>query len=1397
MKRILSVLLSVLIVLSTLFNVGFTVYADNIEFLYSDAQTYVADSISRGVIDKEGNADGASELKIALNHKYTYQLIAEELVEDELLMFNSGFWQNLKKVLSGDLLKLVNWEEELCVLLIIDYLNYYSQTEEFESNYIDNTVKFTEDIYDCVLDYVVKEYDNCMDNIKNNVKQVISKQSVGTAKELTEKWGVAKKLKKYKTMYGDIEKVSKTAEEYYKNLTKALSVQKADESRIEFLKQMKNAGADNKYFANAVDKVITMYESSYATLAFDEGSKTMINYGMKTLFKEAIKACPGASEILESMKIYTEGLNWLFNSDDISENNLKLTIIYTMGSYAGDALRNAKEVFTANPTQENAQAFLNAYDGYLKYHEYATNSTKGFVSSALFDGVVNHIINIFFDDNKLTHDKLMGYLDEDLYFSYRLEHLEQRHYDLYFAYLDYDCEIFVGEDDFIDEDESVSINYSLIPKSSLEYSIIDNYVYIDKYNGNLFAPMIPYEIDGFYVKGIKDNAFSENVNMRYLYIPGTVDTIGSKAFLNCFNLKEVYMPNGNTIISDDAFNAYVYNSIDGKEYILDKSLDIMLYSTTGSDVEKYCTDAGITLDSLDWDGEETKKPCMIDNTYYIGCVAEYMWLREQALSSLKGKNIVMSGVFNFNAKNINNEYKTKEEKLECDIHIVSAEFNNLNCYNNRNYGYQVNGLFPSASVKELRVVDVVINNPDVTQSTTLVDSCYDGALFGNLEIKSGGNVILDSIEISGGEVYADQGFTGGLVGNLVVNSNAQVSVSDIYTDYSLGGDVEYMETMSAGGLIGRFENYGNVRISTSNIMGDFKSYGGYNTVNQSHPGRVGGIISDVYNYGDLQIDEIDVNISAGTSGGSSSTTHYIGAILSYIGHNSGNIKIENIKSNINFSKGILNGFVGGGSFSNLSIDKSIFINSGSQYSINTRHLSSVNYNFTKSYYLSDNMYLYNPTSGSYYTSEQKVMVNNILSKGKTLDELINVDLYKTWDTDKVWLVDGKSLPSLKFSDNESTDYYISVESIKDGVSSYSTTLHDSGDNYTCKFNTYDGYSINKVLVDDIYLGSLSSYSFNNIHKNYEIKVYYEPFASATIDGVIWKYKLVDNQVCIYGCESKLSDITIPTSIDGYTVTGFLESTFSYKSGLVRVTIPDTITKIVDSSFSGCSDLTEISIGKNVNHIGERAFHSCYNLATVIYNNTIAKWQNIKVLDYNQSLSNATVVCTDGTIYPPKIESGNKVYFDNSLTKWDVVYCYMWEGENTFNNNTWPGVKMIYLENNIWYYTLTDNYKNIIFTNGKQQSKDLSYPGDNYIATPILNSSMFDVSWKKSEYNVFEIGDVNTDGQIDIKDVTCIQKHIVESDIIPKENFALCDIDKNNSIDIKDATKLQLIIAGAK
>ncbi len=234
-----------MIVISIFAGLNITVNAEetttqDATFPYSNASTYVADSIIRGVIDREGVAHGLSETSLALLHSYTYHNIAEELVDDELLIFDSLFWQNLKSTLSGDFLNITNWQEEMYILLIIDYLNYYSESDEFKSNYAKNTIKFTENIYNTVIKYADSEY-------LDNVDEIIKNQSLSDAVAFSKKWGIVDDLKKYNSILGDIEAVSSSAKDYYKNLTKALSVQKADEARIEFLKQMKKAGSDN-YF---------------------------------------------------------------------------------------------------------------------------------------------------------------------------------------------------------------------------------------------------------------------------------------------------------------------------------------------------------------------------------------------------------------------------------------------------------------------------------------------------------------------------------------------------------------------------------------------------------------------------------------------------------------------------------------------------------------------------------------------------------------------------------------------------------------------------------------------------------------------------------------------------------------------------------------------------------------------------------------------------------------------------------------------------------------------------------------------------------------------------------------------------------------------------------------------
>ena len=470
MKRTLSLVLSLIMIIGMFSGLNLTAYAESTNndsndssFPYSDSDVYAADSIIKGIIDKEGVAHGSSEISMALLHNYTYHNISEALIDDGALVFDSVFWQNLKSTLSGDFVNIVNWQEEMYVLLIIDYLNYYSQSSEFESNFEKNTVKFTEDIYKAVIKYANNEY-------LDNVDDLIKNQSLSDAVSLSNKWGVVNKLNKYNYVLGDIETVSNTAVDYYKNLSKALSVQKADESRIEFLKQMKKAGSDNYYFVTAVNNVISMYESSYSSLVFAESSKTMLKHGMSVLFSEAKKACPEAAAIIDGLKIYTEGLNWLFNSDDISKNNLKLIIVYTIGSYASSAVRSLRDTYSSNPNEENANAFINGYIGYLKYQEYASNNTIGFVSSALFDGIVNQIKNIFSDENKATYNEFKEYFNNDINFCEKLEELIKKHYDLYFAIVGYNSTVLTDNNNLTDN--LTPIDSSNIYSDELTYNFL-------------------------------------------------------------------------------------------------------------------------------------------------------------------------------------------------------------------------------------------------------------------------------------------------------------------------------------------------------------------------------------------------------------------------------------------------------------------------------------------------------------------------------------------------------------------------------------------------------------------------------------------------------------------------------------------------------------------------------------------------------------------------------------------------------------------------------------------------------------------------------------------------------------------------------------------------------------
>lgn len=79
------------------------------------------------------------------------------------------------------------------------------------------------------------------------------------------------------------------------------------------------------------------------------------------------------------------------------------------------------------------------------------------------------------------------------------------------------------------------------------------------------------------------------------------------------------------------------------------------------------------------------------------------------------------------------------------------------------------------------------------------------------------------------------------------------------------------------------------------------------------------------------------------------------------------------------------------------------------------------------------------------------------------------------------------------------------------------------------------------------------------------------------------------------------------------------------------------------------------------------------------------------------------------------KSYKTVYFNNTVN-WDEVYCFMWGKKGAAAD--WPGEKMEQITQNIWAYSIKNDYTDIIFNNGNakgdNQTADLTLPGDEYI-----------------------------------------------------------------------------------
>ena len=100
----------------------------------------------------------------------------------------------------------------------------------------------------------------------------------------------------------------------------------------------------------------------------------------------------------------------------------------------------------------------------------------------------------------------------------------------------------------------------------------------------------------------------------------------------------------------------------------------------------------------------------------------------------------------------------------------------------------------------------------------------------------------------------------------------------------------------------------------------------------------------------------------------------------------------------------------------------------------------------------------------------------------------------------------------------------------------------------------------------------------------------------------WKYEVKDGGAVIVGTTQTSGSVTIPTEIDGYTVTGIGADMFAGCTGISSVVIPQSVWDVGEGAFANCTGLRRVEAAKGLKGTlgAQNVFEGCPANLEIVY-----------------------------------------------------------------------------------------------------------------------------------------------------------------------------------------------------